>query len=115
MERLIIIFLIGMISFFMGCASEIDNGSRENPQSHGRDTQPPPSEVNHSYQDEGTVPERGSQDRKDILPKTCTGDADCEEGFSCWYQIPRGPSAGIPGSGERPGRCWRSEDIKRTY
>jgi hypothetical protein len=44
----------------------------------------------------------------------CTSDADCEEGFSCWYKIPRGPFAGIRGSKENPGWCWNNEVISRT-
>ena len=46
------------------------------------------------------------------LPK-CTSDAECGGGFSCWHQIPRGPMAGIRGSKEQPGVCWKSEMIER--
>lgn len=45
----------------------------------------------------------------------CTDDQQCEEGFSCWYKIPRGPSAGIPGSIEQPGQCWDNKIIKSLF
>jgi hypothetical protein len=44
--------------------------------------------------------------------KSCTNDSQCGEEFSCWYKIPRGPSAGIPGSKKQPGQCWDNEIIK---
>ena len=37
---------------------------------------------------------------------SCTDDQQCSDGFSCWYEIPRGPSAGIRGSIDQPGLCW---------
>ncbi len=46
------------------------------------------------------------------LPK-CTSAAECEMGFSCWYQIPRGPMAGIRGSKEQPGTCWKREALEQ--
>jgi hypothetical protein len=46
---------------------------------------------------------------------SCTDDQQCEEGLSCWYKIPRGPSAGIRGSIEKPGQCWDNEIIKGTF
>ncbi len=46
------------------------------------------------------------------FPK-CTSDAECGGGFSCWHQIPGGPMAGIRGSKEQPGLCWKSEVIEQ--
>ncbi len=46
-------------------------------------------------------------------PPECTSDAECGGGFSCWYQIPGGPMAGIRGSKEQPGACWKSEVIEQ--
>ncbi len=45
----------------------------------------------------------------------CTSDADCGQGFSCWHQIPRGALAGIRGSEENPGWCWRDDVIQQTF
>jgi hypothetical protein len=42
----------------------------------------------------------------------CTSDADCEEGFSCWYVVPRGPG-GIRGSEENPGACYDNNFINQ--
>lgn len=36
---------------------------------------------------------------------TCTSDSECFSGFSCWYQIPKGPAAGVRGSKDNPGQC----------
>ncbi len=41
--------------------------------------------------------------------------AKCGEGFSCWYELPRGPKAGIPGSKEKPGVCWSNKVIESIY
>jgi hypothetical protein len=46
---------------------------------------------------------------------SCTSDTQCEEGFSCWHEIPRGPSAGIPGSREQPGWCVYNYFIRSTH
>ncbi len=45
------------------------------------------------------------------IGKVCTSNSDCRVGLNsqfagCWYQFPRGPWAGIPGSASQPGRCW---------
>lgn len=40
--------------------------------------------------------------------QSCTSDADCREGFSCWYQL-GGP--GIPGSPEQPGKCYNNKNV----
>jgi len=45
--------------------------------------------------------------------ETCTTDANCAEGYSCWAQLPRGPSAGIRGSKENPGTCYDNEIISQ--
>ncbi len=36
---------------------------------------------------------------------TCISDSECAAGFSCWYQIPKGPAAGVRGSKDNPGQC----------
>ena len=46
---------------------------------------------------------------------SCTNDDDCGQGFSCWHRIPRGPSQGIRGSEENPGRCWHDAIRRQTY
>lgn len=56
-------------------------------------------------------PAHPSTDKK----KSCTDDLQCGEGFSCWYKIPRGPSAGVPGSKEQPGQCWDNKIIKSLF
>lgn len=44
--------------------------------------------------------------------KVCTSSQDCtcsssvRGNDSCWYQLPVGPGVGIPGTSERPGKCW---------
>jgi hypothetical protein len=47
--------------------------------------------------------------------QACISNEACEEGFLCWHKIPRGPAAGIPGSKEKPGKCWNKNDIQRTF
>jgi len=37
--------------------------------------------------------------------KQCVSNGDCERNYSCWYEIPKGPSAGTPGSQDKPGQC----------
>jgi len=37
----------------------------------------------------------------------------CAEGYSCWAQLPRGPSAGIRGSKENPGTCYDNDIISQ--
>jgi hypothetical protein len=59
--------------------------------------------------------ERPEAADQELGRKTCINDDDCEEGFSCWYKIPRGPSAGIPGSKEKPGKCWSKDEIHRIF
>jgi hypothetical protein len=44
----------------------------------------------------------------------CTRDADCPEGSSCWHRMPRGPSAGVRGSPQAPGRCVSDTVTGRT-
>src|SRR5712691_6138220 len=60
----------------------------------------------------GVQPKGGPQ--QDLTRKPCTSNANCPEGFSCWYQIPRGPFAGIRGSKETLGRCWSNKVISQT-
>jgi hypothetical protein len=61
----------------------------------------------------------GTEGFRDTEPfsgrKPCTSDEECGEGFSCWHEIPRGPSAGIPGSKEKPGKCWSNNEILRMF
>jgi len=64
--------------------------------------------------DDVFVNESATPPCQDTARKKCTSDADCGEGFSCWYQIPRGPSPGIRGSTENPGECWSNDVIYQT-
>jgi hypothetical protein len=45
----------------------------------------------------------------------CTSDQQCPTGSSCWYQMPRGPYAGIRGSIEKPGTCVPDDVIRQIY
>ncbi len=47
-----------------------------------------------------------------LVSGSCTSDSQCQEGFSCWYQIPAGPSAGIKGSIDNPGNCVDNKTIE---
>ncbi|NJD56732.1 MAG: hypothetical protein FIA94_10060 [Nitrospirae bacterium] len=53
--------------------------------------------------------------REPAVPEACTANTDCPEGYSCWFQVPRGPFAGVPGSRERPGKCYRDDIMKKIY
>jgi len=61
----------------------------------------------------GGVGQKG-EPQQDPTRTPCTSDANCPDEFSCWYQIPRGPFAGIRGSKETPGRCWSNKVISQT-
>jgi Cys-rich repeat protein len=49
------------------------------------------------------------------LPESCLTDSDCPTGFSCWYELPKGPLPGTPGSKDKPGKCYRDETIRKIY
>lgn len=51
----------------------------------------------------------------DSTEKACVSDAGCKAGFSCWYQTPRGPFAGVRGSKENPGKCWDNKTLQQIY
>ena len=55
------------------------------------------------------------QKNLDSAEKTCVSDAGCKGGFSCWYQTPRGPFAGVSGSKENPGKCWDNKTLQQIY
>ena len=46
-------------------------------------------------------------------PTSCSSDAECGTGFSCWASLPAGPSPGIKGSNDTPGRCWSNEIVSK--
>lgn len=48
----------------------------------------------------------GCLKQEEPTAKTCTNDANCASGYSCWAELPIGPSAGIRGSKENPGACY---------
>ncbi|MEW6722066.1 MAG: hypothetical protein AB1324_02300, partial [Candidatus Micrarchaeota archaeon] len=45
------------------------------------------------------------------VPDECAKDSECGAGASCWSRIPAGPSAGVKGSPESPGKCWDDASI----
>ena len=45
----------------------------------------------------------------------CTSSYECPEDYSCYDELPLGPSAGIKGSPENPGECYSNEMIGQIY
>ncbi|MBI2097013.1 MAG: type II secretion system protein [Candidatus Sungbacteria bacterium] len=50
-----------------------------------------------------------------FIETMCASNVECGSGFSCWYQIPRGAFAGIPGSKDKLGNCWSDEVLQQIY
>jgi len=59
--------------------------------------------------------EETSNKEEITLPESCREDSDCPAGFSCWNELPRGPLPGTPGSKDKPGKCYRTETIRKIY
>ncbi len=45
----------------------------------------------------------------------CTSSEECPSDYSCYYELPAGPSAGIKGSKDNPGKCYSNEMISQIY
>ena len=53
--------------------------------------------------------------QQEVTDISCTSTLDCPEGYSCYAELPLGPSAGVKGSPQNPGRCYSNEMASEIY
>lgn len=85
--------LLLLVLFLSACTSS------EKPQ-----PQPPPPQEQS--------PTETNEKATDI---TCTSSQECPNDHSCYAELPLGPSAGIKGSPNNPGKCYSNEMIGQIY
>ena len=97
-KYIILAGLIALVVFLSACSSEKPLETQEVEQLR-----------------EDVVTDDTGEEPNDVLDTPCTSSSECPEDYSCYAELPLGPSAGVKGSPENPGKCYSNEMIGQIY